>query len=156
MLRHLPAPPQSSSKSQWAYWTLRMWEPDWKRCWSADSAGSRPASWQWLAMAPPTVPKRAPFFPPPYRSQRVQLRLSCQVAVGVRSHNGEVVSDHITKNILLLVQRNQIFCPDLTFFARIRPAPSLSKSHSACSFPLQLFCWFTPVVVLLPVGGIAQ
>jgi len=64
-------------------------------------------------MACPTVPQRAPYFPPPYRSQRVlQLRLSCHVAGGgVRSRNGEVVGDRITggsaKKILLLVQRNQ-------------------------------------------------
>jgi len=58
---------------------------------------------------------RAPYFPPPYRSQRVlQLRLSCQVAGGggVRSPNGEVVGDRITggsaKKILLIVQRDQI------------------------------------------------
>jgi len=27
-----------------------------ERGWSADAAGSRQASWQWLAMASPTVP----------------------------------------------------------------------------------------------------
>jgi len=50
-------------------------------------------------MASPTVPWRAPYFPLPYRSQRVlQLRLSCQVAggLGVRSPNEEVVGDRIT------------------------------------------------------------
>jgi len=67
---------------------------------------------QWLALAFPTVPLRAP---PPYRSQRVlQLRLSCQIAGGggVRSPNEEVFGDRITggsaKMIFLLVQRNQI------------------------------------------------
>jgi len=54
---------------------------------SADAAGSRPASWQWLAMASPTVP-----FPPPYGSQRVlQRRLSCQVAGGGGVRSGDVL-----------------------------------------------------------------
>jgi len=104
-------------------------------------------------VASPNVPLRAPYFPPPNRSQWVlQLRLGCQVASGggVRSPNGEVVGDRITggfaKKILLLVQRNQIL--------------------SACFFPLgfsvgsppalQLFCEFVPFVELLPVGDIPQ
>jgi len=41
--RHL----QSSSDSQYMpTWSLREWDPNWKRGLSAEAAGSRPASWQ--------------------------------------------------------------------------------------------------------------
>jgi len=55
-----------------------------------------------------------PIFLLPIEARVLQLRLSCQVAGGggVQSPNGEVDGDRITggsaKNILLLVQRNQI------------------------------------------------
>jgi len=36
-------------------WALSEWGPDWERGSSANAAGSRPASWQWLVMAPLAV-----------------------------------------------------------------------------------------------------
>jgi len=124
-------------------------------------------------MTSPTVPQRASYFPPPYRSQRVlQLRLGCQVAGGVWSPNGKVVGDRITggsaKKILILVQRNQILLARSYFLCEDAPGRMSMlrfKSHSAYSFSLgffsgsppalQLFCGFAPLG-LLPVGEIAQ
>jgi len=129
MLRHFlcsissPAPIRKTpTRAKWE------WEADWERGCSADAAGSRPASWQWLVLALQLSPNGHPLFLHPLEASAFSFSALAPKYLVVMESCGsqmEISSEIVLLVVLLkrLLMYNvaKFGWPDHTFIARTRP-----------------------------------